>query len=668
MRPFRKHNKRPYIVSETALKDKFETGKIYMAEVMDTRNITRSGEIKIWVLGSDIPKDDSTRWLIAKYASPFYGTTPYDPNSVVDYEDDAPTSFGAWFPMPFVGNYVFIFFPYIVGSNINPYWFSCPMNPNMNSMLPGIPSQYFNETREPMTEGNDKFSESGKSDLLYATLSKRESKRGSYTPLKKALEEQGLETDNIRGYSTAGSKREAPSMCYGFLTPMGNSFTMDDGWSDKDNKDNWQMNPYPTKREAELRNDAGYLPTHDMNVKRNNAGFRLRTRNGSQLWIGDDGDIYAINSKGNAWLELSQDGKIHGYSANSIDLATDGDFNVHSNQKIRMEAKEGIVMKTSKDISIQSAGNTNISAPHIHAEAEMTVPTFYADTSTINSLTSSDAALNGMFSGTLDGTAFYATYAGNVPYAQVTPVTEVYNIPAPEIEMATSVSTTVGQSVDTICSEVPAHEPYSGHTNRGEQYVAPVLDTNSQPSTVSSFVTSGGVITNQIGSVLPVAPDYTSDATIPNVQLSEHFTLAMLCYSDTAKKRGLSNVPTDAEIAKLKALAVNILEPVWSHYNQRVIVNSGYRGPALNRAVGGVTTSQHCRGEAADIEIAGISNYELACFIRDNLTFDQVILENANNVSIDPNAGWVHVSYNTGHNRRDVLTINRYGTTRGLNV
>jgi hypothetical protein len=117
-------------------------------------------------------------------------------------------------------------------------------------------------------------------------------------------------------------------------------------------------------------------------------------------------------------------------------------------------------------------------------------------------------------------------------------------------------------------------------------------------------------------------------------------------------------------IEKLKVLAENVLEPIYKNFGS-VIINSGYRGPELNLAVGGSSTSQHCLGEAVDIEVPGINNYDLAVWIKNNIKYDQLILEFANNLKNDPNSGWVHVSY-SNKNRRQLLTINSYGTKQGL--
>tara|TARA_R110002074_G_scaffold253081_2_gene425053 strand:- start:3666 stop:4133 length:468 start_codon:yes stop_codon:yes gene_type:complete len=131
------------------------------------------------------------------------------------------------------------------------------------------------------------------------------------------------------------------------------------------------------------------------------------------------------------------------------------------------------------------------------------------------------------------------------------------------------------------------------------------------------------------------------------MNLSPHFTLAEACASNKAREKGLDNRPTDPRIIeRLRYTALTILEPVRAHFGNRPIIYNGflswYRTPAVNVAAGGVPTSQHMSGEAVDIEIAGISNLDIAHFIRDKLEFDQLILEFYN--GIDPSSGWVHAS------------------------
>lgn len=138
------------------------------------------------------------------------------------------------------------------------------------------------------------------------------------------------------------------------------------------------------------------------------------------------------------------------------------------------------------------------------------------------------------------------------------------------------------------------------------------------------------------------------------MNLSANFTLKELTDSDTAKKKGLDNTPTLQVIENLTILAEKILQPVRDHYGKSVKVNSGYRSPEVNASVGGSKTSDHCKGQAADIEINGIANGDLAEWITKNLKFTQVILEFYTQGI--PDSGWVHVSYDPSNLKCQVLT------------
>ena len=110
-------------------------------------------------------------------------------------------------------------------------------------------------------------------------------------------------------------------------------------------------------------------------------------------------------------------------------------------------------------------------------------------------------------------------------------------------------------------------------------------------------------------------------------------------------------------LVNLVNVANHILQPVRDQFGP-IRVNSGYRGLPLNKAVGGSKTSQHCKGEAADFESSRIGNYKLACWCRDNLEFDQLILEFY--TQGEPSSGWVHCSYRTdGQNRGKINTALR---------
>lgn len=143
------------------------------------------------------------------------------------------------------------------------------------------------------------------------------------------------------------------------------------------------------------------------------------------------------------------------------------------------------------------------------------------------------------------------------------------------------------------------------------------------------------------------------------MKVSKYFTLDEFIKSQTAIRKGIDNSPLPEHLQNIRMLARNVLDPIREYYARPVYLSSGYRSPALNRAVGGSSKSQHCNGEAADTEVQGIGNPTLARWIIKNLEFDQIILEFFNPAE-GPNSGWVHVSY-TMHrpNRRNVITAVR---------
>jgi hypothetical protein len=138
------------------------------------------------------------------------------------------------------------------------------------------------------------------------------------------------------------------------------------------------------------------------------------------------------------------------------------------------------------------------------------------------------------------------------------------------------------------------------------------------------------------------------------MNLTKNFTLSEMTKSETALRHDMDNTPDQTVISNLQALAVHVLQPVRDHYGKGVKVNSGYRSPDVNARVGGSRTSDHTRGMAADIEIPGVPNAELAEWIRGNLPFTQLILEFYTQGV--PDSGWVHVSYDPANLKKQALT------------
>ena len=144
------------------------------------------------------------------------------------------------------------------------------------------------------------------------------------------------------------------------------------------------------------------------------------------------------------------------------------------------------------------------------------------------------------------------------------------------------------------------------------------------------------------------------------MQLSKNLTLAEVTRSESAKRKGISNEPTAEHLENFKKLAINIFQPIREHFNVPIHISSGYRSKALNSAIGGSLTSQHCQGEAIDIDMDGtsITNKQVFDYIKDNLVFDQLLAE----FPIKGNPAWVHVSYKgSGKQRKQILVAKKVG-------
>ena len=155
------------------------------------------------------------------------------------------------------------------------------------------------------------------------------------------------------------------------------------------------------------------------------------------------------------------------------------------------------------------------------------------------------------------------------------------------------------------------------------------------------------------------------------MQLSKNLALAEVTRSETAKRKGISNMPTPEHIENFKKLAEKVFQPIRDHFGVPIRISSGYRSAALNKAIGGagktvngvyIPSSQHCTGEAIDIDMDGttITNAQIFNYIKENLEFDQLIWE----FGTDTNPDWVHVSYeSTGKQRKQMLKAVKSGST-----
>jgi len=153
------------------------------------------------------------------------------------------------------------------------------------------------------------------------------------------------------------------------------------------------------------------------------------------------------------------------------------------------------------------------------------------------------------------------------------------------------------------------------------------------------------------------------------MKISPHLSLAELTRSQTAKRNGIDNTPTAEHLENFKILAEKVFEPIREHFKTPIFISSGYRSKELNDFINGSPNSQHCKGQAIDIDMdgssSGVTNKMVFDFIVANLDWDQIIHE----FGTDENPDWVHVSYvKTGNRKQKLKAVRKNGKTSYVNL
>jgi hypothetical protein len=150
------------------------------------------------------------------------------------------------------------------------------------------------------------------------------------------------------------------------------------------------------------------------------------------------------------------------------------------------------------------------------------------------------------------------------------------------------------------------------------------------------------------------------------MKLSDNFYLDEFTISQVAERHGYRNEPNEKQIENLRLLCVNVLQPLREIINVPIVINSGFRSFDVNAAVGGRFNSQHLEGKATDFVVHSMNLADVFNIILQKLSFDQLIYEFGNQPRLDRRvkAGWIHVSWNSDKNRKDVMISKKvYGKT-----
>lgn len=149
--------------------------------------------------------------------------------------------------------------------------------------------------------------------------------------------------------------------------------------------------------------------------------------------------------------------------------------------------------------------------------------------------------------------------------------------------------------------------------------------------------------------------------------ISEHISLKEATKSNTAQRLGINNFPDNDTLVTMQITAEHVFEPLRNHFNEPICITSFYRCEELNKAIGGSSRSQHCKGEAIDIDdvYSKATNADFFNYIKNKLEYDQLIWEFGD----DENPAWVHVSYSLGKNRMRILrAIKENGKTKYIDI
>ena len=361
------------------------TTGIYIATVISHLDPSFMGSIEVNLLKDQAnTAGEDSQTFIVKYASPFFGYTPFEfmgnndgSKSTIDGFSDTQKSYGMWFVPPDVGVNVLVLF--VNGDPAAGYWFACVPGVNINHMVPAIAGSTVNSLD---AEDKKRYGDTTL-PLPVAEMNKRingekqeidpEKYPRVVHPIADRFLEQGLLEDDVRGFTTSSPRREAPSMVFGISTPGpldrrasakkqqigksdsvatvpvsrlgGTQLVMDDG------------NDRFHREKSAAEGPVKYIDLLDpANQKKGDTGsptipaseyFRVRTRTGHQILMHNSEDlIYIANARGTAWIELTSNGKIDIYAEDSISVHTQQDLNIRAARDINLEAGRNINMRT----------------------------------------------------------------------------------------------------------------------------------------------------------------------------------------------------------------------------------------------------------------------------------------------------------------------------------
>ena len=306
---------------------RFNPNFMQLGVVMDNRDPTHSGKLKVWIEGSQSERDAKDGWIEVRYLAPFAGRTPGVPgaNSYQQY----PKGYGFWAVPPDVGCTVAVIFKQ--GRIFDGYWFACLYDDRMNTMVPGMATEVLPNSGYDMPVPVTDYDRN--------TIQTNLKEKYPNIPMIEGLKKQSLLYDEEKGCANRSSTRQTTSTVYGMTSPRGNSFILDDGYTDAElNAPTWDDDP-DGYQDTQFSN-----PVNDTAVgKRKNEGIVLRTRSGAQILLSEaTGDVLIINRDGTARIEFSGDGDINMHCDKNINIRAGLDINMNAGGSVNYDVGQNM--------------------------------------------------------------------------------------------------------------------------------------------------------------------------------------------------------------------------------------------------------------------------------------------------------------------------------------
>jgi predicted chitinase len=507
---------------ETRKRGRLPSPGPFLAEITNLLDPTYMGALEVSLiktLQNSVDNQEGT--YVVRHLNPFYGVTSarFEGNNSSSF-NDVQKSYGMWFVPPDVGTVVMVIF--IDGDPNQGYWMGCVADQFQNHMVPGIAAS---QTTAMTQEQKDRYGTSylpvgeflkGTQSLNVPNVDKIPK---PVHPFADRLVQQGLLLDTVRGVTSSSARREVPSQVFGISTP---------GPLDTSPGARTGTVGYEEKRQAPISRLGGStFVMDDGDINGQNELVRIRTRTGHQILLHNSQDlIYIANGQGTAWIELTGNGKIDMYAADSVSIHTEADFNFRADRDINIEAGRNINMRAIKNMETNVAGFYNLVIDDyakisvrndlnqtVGETAKYSVGTDYhlsvgksifssaGDTMNIIGGEGIKIGSGGVFSVDSNGNIIMvgpqvhmngpaAEEPGSPEIAEVPPLLNIFKLPNRDVRYGWGPNKFYNTgTISTIMQRVPTHEPYDQHENVNPQkFSSAATDVTNGPSRASGGI------------------------------------------------------------------------------------------------------------------------------------------------------------------------------------